>query len=414
MTPNTTYYLRAYATNKKGTSYGLQQTFITKSLVITTKLITDTTANSAKCGGLIAITGDSSNIIARGVCWNTMPNPTVENYKTTDGNGIGNFNSSLTGLSANTTYFVKAYITNSGGTYYGNEISFTTLDGIIKLNTLVVSLITTSTSSSGGLITNDGGAEISSRGVCWSTTSLPTTVNSRTSDGSGTGLFTSSITGLSPSTTYYVRAYATNSVGTVYGSELSFTTFFEVTNPTTGKTWLDRNLGAYRAATSSNDNEAFGDLYQWGRGTDGHEKRNSGTTTSLSISYTPGHGNFILSSSSPNDWLITQNTNLWQFESGINNPCPPGYRLPTQAELDAERVSWNINNATGAFESFLKLTVAGYRYSGGSLNTVGTSGAYWSSTVNGTSSWYLYFGSNNASMSYTNRGVGGSVRCIKK
>jgi len=178
---------------------------------------------------------------------------------------------------------------------------------------------------------------------------------------------------------------------------------------------MDRNLGASRAATSSTDEEAYGDLYQWGRGTDGHEKRTSSTTTTLSSSDTPGHGDFILAPSSPNDWRSPQNDNLWQGVSGTNNPCPSGYRLPTDAEWEAERLSWGSNNSAGAFASPLMLPVAGYRYySNGSLIVVGSRGHYWSSTVDGTYSRNLAFFSSLADMDGSYRASGLSVRCLKE
>ena len=187
-----------------------------------------------------------------------------------------------------------------------------------------------------------------------------------------------------------------------------------VTNPITGETWMDRNLGASQVATSSTDVAAYGDLYQWGRLSDGHEDRSSETTSTLSSTNVPGHSNFILGSSSPYDWRSPQNNNLWQGESGANNPCPIGFRLPTEAELNAERVSWATNNAAGAFGSVLKLTVGGYRYySSGSLGGVGSGGYYWSSTVGGIGARSLYFGSSNAGMGYIYRAYGFSVRCIK-
>jgi uncharacterized protein (TIGR02145 family) len=192
------------------------------------------------------------------------------------------------------------------------------------------------------------------------------------------------------------------------------TAIVNVTNPTTGKTWMDRNLGATQAATSSTDAAAYGDLYQWGRKADGHQCRNSGTTSTLSTTDQPNHGNFILAPNSPYDWRSPQNDNLWQGVNGLNNPCPSGYRIPTNAELDAERSSWSQNNSTGAFNSPIKLPLSGYRYNAdGSLYYVGSSGHYWSSSVNGTFAWYLYFYSGNAYMSYDYRAYGFSVRCLK-
>jgi uncharacterized protein (TIGR02145 family) len=187
-----------------------------------------------------------------------------------------------------------------------------------------------------------------------------------------------------------------------------------VTNPTTGKIWMDRNLGATQVATSSTDAASYGDLYQWGRGTDGHQIRTSATTATLSTTDTPGHGDFITINSSPFDWRSPQNTNLWQGVNGVNNPCPSGYRLPTTTELNEERLSWSTNNAAGAFASPLKLPVAGNRNaSNGSLVNVGTRGLYWSSSVSSTYSLYLNFDSSSANMITNYRANGFSVRCLK-
>ena len=300
---------------------------------------------------------------------------------------------------------------------------------IPTVSTSSITDITQTTATSGGNVTSDGSATVTARGVCWNTTGNPTTSNNKTTNGTGTGSWVSELTGLQPNTTYYIRAYATNSQGTAYGEQKEFSTLEEVsgewprgtetavvlvTNPATGKTWMDRNLGASRAATSSTDEEAYGDLYQWGRAADGHQKRNSPTTTTLSTSDTPEHGNFILSLYSPWDWRSPQNTNLWQGVNGTNNPCPSGYRLPTYAELEAERQSWSSNNAAGAFASPLKLPMAGYRSSSnGSLNVVGSAGFYWSSTVGGDLSRHLRFHSSDAGTINDRRAHGYSVRCLK-
>ena len=179
----------------------------------------------------------------------------------------------------------------------------------------------------------------------------------------------------------------------------------------TGKTWMDRNLGATQVATSSTDANSYGDLYQWGRGADGHQCRTSATTSTLSSTDQPGHGDFILAAE---DWRSSANTNLWQGVNGVNNPCPSGYRLPTDTELDAERLSWSSNNSAGAFASPLKLPLAGFRnYSFDALFDVGTYGYYWSSTVSSTNSRSLFFDSSSAVMGTNYRRFGYSVRCLK-
>ena len=255
----------------------------------------------------------------------------------------------------------------------------------------------------------------------WSVVSGTATITTPTSPTSG-------VTGLAASGTATLRWTISNNPCTPSTDDVVITTaacsvfpcggtvipIVDVTNPTTGKTWMDRNLGASQVATSSTDAAAYGDLYQWGRCSDGHEKRTSGTTATLSGSDTPGHGNFITIGAVPYDWRSPQNGALWQGVAGTNNPCPTGYRLPTEAELEAERLSWSTNNAAGAFGSPLKLAVAGYRYySNATLNTVGSVGYYWSSTVSGTNARNLYFGSGGASMDTNGRAYGFSVRCIK-
>ena len=186
-----------------------------------------------------------------------------------------------------------------------------------------------------------------------------------------------------------------------------------VVNPATGKIWMDRNLGASQVAASSTDAAAYGDLYQWGRSADGHQCRNSATTATLSSLDQPANGNFILGPNSPYDWRSPQNTNLWQGVNGVNNPCPSGYRLPTETEINAERLSWSQNNYVGAFASPLKLPMAGQR--GGTNGSIGGGGGgyYWGSTVSSTNSRNLVFGSSNAFVNAFSRSYGYSVRCLK-
>ncbi len=233
LTSATTYFVRAYATNSVGTSYGLEVSFKTLGVLgsVTTTNVTAITGVSATSGGNITDDG-GVDITARGVCWSTSPNPTIANSKTTDGSGKGSFSSSIVGLTNGTKYYVRAYATNSIGTSYGNEVNFITLS-TPTLTTTAISLLTSVSATSGGNITDDGGANITVRGVCWSTSPNPTIVNSNTVDGNGKGSFNSSISGLANGTKYYVRAYATNSIGTSYGNEVNFTTLSPPTLTTT-------------------------------------------------------------------------------------------------------------------------------------------------------------------------------------
>ncbi len=192
-----------------------------------------------------------------------------------------------------------------------------------------------------------------------------------------------------------------------------------VTNPTTGEIWMDRNLGASQVATDIDDAAAYGYIYQWGRATEGHEDRTSTTTSTIATTAVPGASNewdslFITSGSSPYDWLTPQDNTLWQGESGTNNPCPSGFRLPTEEEWEAERSSWSGNNAAGAFASPLKLPLGGYRSRvSGSISNAGSSGYYWCNTISGMQAHYLVFYSIDAFIQSHDRSRGFSVRCIK-
>jgi hypothetical protein len=230
LTAGTTYYVRAYATNSVGTSYGSEVSFSTTALAVptlTTTAASSITSSTATSGGTVSSNGGST-ITSYGICWSTSTGPTTaSSTKTTTNTSIsGAFSENITGLSPLTTYYVRAYATNSVGTNYGSEVSFTTTAAAPTLTTTAASSITSSTATSGGNVSSNGGATITSYGICWSTSSGPTTALSTktTTNASISGAFTGNLTGLSPSTTYYVRAYATNSIGTSYGNEISFTT----------------------------------------------------------------------------------------------------------------------------------------------------------------------------------------------
>jgi subtilisin-like proprotein convertase family protein len=188
---------------------------------VTTSAISSITGISASSGGNVL--GDGGiPVTEKGVCWSISTNPTIAGPHSSDGTGTGSFVSSLTGLSLGSFYYVRAFAINNAGTSYGAERSFTANAALPTITTTSISSITETTASGGGNVSADGGANITARGICWSTSPLPTIANSLTTDGTGLGSFTSEIIGLEESTTYYVRAYATNVAGTSYGTQFSF------------------------------------------------------------------------------------------------------------------------------------------------------------------------------------------------
>jgi uncharacterized protein (TIGR02145 family) len=162
--------------------------------------------------------------------------------------------------------------------------------------------------------------------------------------------------------------------------------FNEVVSPTS-RIWMDRNLGASRVATSIGDALSYGDYYQWGRGSDGHEKKTS-TISNVQLSTNYNSSQFIIYQMfDQKGWLVVDNFNLWQGVSGINNPCPQGFRIPTRQEWLDEIATWTNSNGAasptglGGFNSVLKLPIAGKRfYQDGVLMYLGVEGNYWTST----------------------------------
>ncbi len=199
---------------------GCEKVDLVNTNIVTTAEISYISETNANGGGKI-YNGGRTSVSSRGICWGTEPNPTINNTRTLNGTGDGSFTSILTDLSPNSTYYVRAYASNTHGIVYGNNVSFSTNNSdfpILKTNS--ISNLTSTTCTSGGSILFEGNSVISSRGVCWSTANPPSITDYRTKDGSGIGVFTSSISGLDIDSIYYIRAYATNSKGTAYGNSL--------------------------------------------------------------------------------------------------------------------------------------------------------------------------------------------------
>lgn len=317
---NTTYYVRAYATNGIGIAYGNEVVFSTQDGLpeLVTGEVTNIESTSATCGGNVTDNG-GFNVTARGICWNNSPNPTTEDSITIDGSGTGSFTSSLSGLSPSTTYYVRAYAANEAGTAYGDERNFSTEDVLPDLTTEAINNITDTTATSGGNITDNGGFAITARGVCWSISHNPTVSDSHTLDGSGTGSFTSSLTGLSGSTTYYVRAYATNQYGTAYGDEKNFKT----------------QEGLSGTFTDSRD----GKTYEWIR-------IGNKVWMAENLNYDAGSGSMAYDNNASNASTYGR---LYTWETA-SNTCPDGWHLPS--DLEWEALAEYISSDRGPYTKF--------------------------------------------------------------
>jgi hypothetical protein len=181
-----------------------------------------------------------------------------------------------------------------------------------------------------------------------------------------------------------------------------------------GQIWMDRNLGATQVATSSTDADAYGWFYQWGRNSDGHQARDSSTAAGPVADGDEG-SNFITTSSSPHEWLSTLDPTRWNGATkGIHDPCPEGFRVPTETELVNEFLVFSPRSTVGAFAS-LKLVASGRRIENGSINSEGTSGFYWSTTLDGNNKVKILVINTTNSFTYTApQSFGLTVRCIKE
>lgn len=384
LTANTTYYVRAYATNENGTSYGEQKSFTTLQNIelptVTTADVTDITQNTAVSGGNVTDDGGAT-VTARGVCWSKDPNPTIDNSFISNGNGTGSFTIEISGLTSATTYYVRAYATNSEGTSYGEQKTFTTLQYIQlpTVTTTIVTNVTSTTATSGGNVTDDGGATVTARGVCWSTSPDPTIDDNKTSDGNGTGAFTSQLTNLTHSTTYYIRAYATNSEGTSYGEQKYFSTLsdgminghqYVDLGLSSGLKWATCNVGA-------DSPEDYGNYYAWGE-------------TETKAEYT--EDNSVTYGQQLND--ISGNA---QYDAAAAN-WGGSWRMPTRDEITElmYNCSWTPETqngvdgfkVTGNNGNYIFIPASGYR--DGSSSYIYGECYYWSSTPHQYSNDYSY------------------------
>jgi pectin methylesterase-like acyl-CoA thioesterase len=225
---------------------GTMEGAVANPATVSTTAVSSVSTTTAVSGGTISSNGGGT-VTASGVVWSTNQDPTITDSKTAENVTSGSYTSSLSNLIAGTTYYVRAYATNSAGTSYGAQVSFTTLANIVAptVSTTSQSQVTNKSFVVSGNVTDWGGAEITDRGIVWSkTNNVPSLENgTKVSTGSGLGIFSSFVFGADPSTVYYVRTFATNSAGTSYGSVATVTT--KATDPDVIKTIAKDGTGDY-------------------------------------------------------------------------------------------------------------------------------------------------------------------------
>lgn len=390
---------------------------------VKTNAVKNITASSVNTGGEVVDDGGDS-VTSRGVCWSLKHNPTT-NYKdsiTTDGTGIGKFNSTVTKLNPGNTYYFRAYARNGIGIAYGNEQTTTLPPVLPTVTTAPVTAVTDKIIFSGGTVTFDGGSPVSGRGICWGTKPNPTLADTFTSDGIGTGSFISSVSKIAPDSAYYLRAYATNSVGTAYGASRLFSIKglividkdgnFYHSVPIGSQVWLIENLKTTRYSDNTEiplveDNTPWSNLqshgYCW--------YNNDSTVNKAS------YGALY-------NWYAVSTGKL----------CPTGYHVPTDADWttltthlggeigaggmlkESTLDYWKTPNTGATNETLFTALPGGNRTEAGESLTLGSYGYWWSSTsVNQTVAYnrYMYYGSKAVTRSFVSKQYGLSVRCIK-
>lgn len=286
--------------------------------------------------------------------------------------------------------------------------------------------ITSSSATAGGIIISDGGNAITASGIVLSRIHGTPTLSDTVISGTITsGSFTVNLSNLDFGTVYFIRAFATNNIGTGYGSVMTLSTVNDtskvrftyngqtvtygiIVSPTSGRKWMDRDLGASRVATMVTDTSAYGHWFQWGRLGDGHQLRSSGTVNTQSLTDIPGHSNIIVTFP---DWRNPSKESLWQGSSGVNNPCPAGWHVPSRTEWEAET---SINDTTSGY-NVLKLTAGGFREcsaAAGLPQVVGTRVYYWTSTSTADNAIFYRLGSVKTTDAGRGKSAGMCIRCI--
>jgi uncharacterized protein (TIGR02145 family) len=397
--------------------------------VVETQDVYDITYTTASSGG--NVTGDGGAPISeRGLCWNTTGSPTIADDYAKGGMGSGPFRKSISALTQGTTYYLRAYATNSGGTGYGNEVTFNTDPFLVpELITYPLTFTSQTSITTGGQVNVENGSRPTKRGVCWNTSPNATVdLSTKTSDGTLNGNFYSKVSGLIPGTTYYLRAYATNDAGTGYGNEFRFTIHVDGT-PVTDideniyntikigtQVWMVENLKATRFNDNSSINLVTNGYMPWNSSAYCWYKNNE-------AEYKPEYGALY--------------NNVAVYSSYGKNICPAGWHVPTDKEwttltnyLGGESVAggkmketgtdhWLGPNNEATNESGFRALPGGLTNFNWGFNFLGLTGSWWSSDAGVYNMGYYpmirtiysYYGYIERTSAVQNNGY--SVRCMR-
>ena len=375
---------------------------------VETRGTVDITTTSAAIFGTVWNDGGAP-VTERGICYNTTGNSTTQNSKVTAGNGDGFFTSVLTGLTPGQAYYARAYAINSVGTAYGYEIRFTTKTNLATISTTAVSSLTATSAMIGGNISNDGGAAITERGICFSTTTNPTTANIKVVSGSGTGSYTVNMTGLTAETNYYVRAYAISSAGTAYGNEVNFLTPYLTIGT---QVWRVKNLdvSTYR---NGDPIPKVTDNSVWNSLTTGAWCWYNNDSATYAATYGKLYNWYAVNDSrglAPTGWHIPSDAEWTTLSTFLGGDVVAGDKLK-----EAGITHWHNAN-TGTNSSGFTGLPGGLRAILGTFGGIGGWGHWWSSAEeNATFAWVRTLSHNNGSfdLGHTEKYNGLSVRCIK-